>query len=76
MKKPTQKQLILDYIDRFGSITPIQAFADLGITRLAARVSDLKEAGVDVRTEMVSARNIFGKQIKYAKYSIGEKDNV
>lgn len=74
MKKPTQKQLILDYIDRFGSITPIQAFADLGITRLAARVSDLKEAGVDVRTEMVRARNRFGKQIKYAKYSIGEKN--
>ena len=32
----SQKDMVLDYIREFGSITPIDAFRDLGITRLSA----------------------------------------
>lgn len=32
----SQKQMVLDYIREFGSITPLDAFKDLGVTRLAA----------------------------------------
>ena len=43
MAKATQTQRILDYIREFGSITAIDAVRDLGVMRLAARVSDLKK---------------------------------
>ena len=35
----TQREQILLYLHTFGSITPMEAFADLGITKLATRVS-------------------------------------
>lgn len=38
----TQRDQILEYINEFGSVTPIQAFADLGITKLATRISEMK----------------------------------
>ena len=41
----TQHQRILQYIDDFGSITPMEAFQDLGITKLATRVSELIRDG-------------------------------
>ena len=42
MKKPTQCERIVQYMKDFGSITTLQAFTDLGCTRLASRVTDLK----------------------------------
>lgn len=44
----TQKQMVINYIDDFGSITQLQALADLGIMRLASRISDLKEDGFKI----------------------------
>ena len=34
----TQKEMVLQYMQDFGSITPVQAFQDLGIMRLGARI--------------------------------------
>lgn len=44
--KPTQNQRILDYIRDFGSITQLDALQDLGVMRLASRISDLRKQGV------------------------------
>ena len=46
----TQKELILQYITDFGSITSYQAYADLGVTQLATRVSELKYEGYVFKT--------------------------
>ena len=64
----TQTQKVLDYIDRFGSITPLQAFADLGIMRLAARISDLKKTGVEIHSETAKALNRFGEPVHFTRY--------
>lgn len=70
----TQKQLVLQYLKDFGSITSIQAFADLGITRLAARISDLKDVGVYTKKETITSKNRYGKTVHFAKYSLLEED--
>lgn len=44
-----QHKRIASYIDEFGSITPIEAFQDLGITKLATRVSEMKRAGIEFK---------------------------
>lgn len=72
---PTQKQLVLQYLKDFGSITSLQSFADLGITRLAARISDLKEEGYSFKTEIVKQKNRYGKVVRFAKYTLEEKKN-
>lgn len=36
--KTNQKQRIINYIREFGSITSLEAYKDLGITQLGARI--------------------------------------
>lgn len=70
MSKATQVQLILEYMDEFGSITPLEAIRDIGCYRLSARISDIKKKGYPVRTELVAVQNRRGKQSKIARYSL------
>lgn len=69
MSKATQTQRVLDYIREFGSITAIDAVRDLGVMRLAARVSDLKKEGYDIISEQQAVRNRFGETCYVARYS-------
>lgn len=66
----TQREAILNYINEFGSITPMQAFADLGITKLATRISEMRKDGIEFNIEMVKAKNRYKKPIHYARYSL------
>ena len=67
--KVTQQQLILNYIEDFGSITPMEAFADLGITKLATRISEMRKTGMRFKIESVKSKNRYGKTVRFAKYS-------
>lgn len=69
----TQKQQILDYINSFGSITPMQAFGDLGITKLATRISEMKKEGMQFKIETVKGKNRYGKPMWYARYSFPDE---
>ena len=68
----TQRELILQYIEDFGSITPMQAFSDLGITKLATRISEMRKVGYDFKIEIVKSKNRYGKSMHYARYSFVE----
>ena len=65
MKKPTQCERIVQYMKDFGSITTLQAFTDLGCTRLASRVTDLKRQGYDIKSEFVSGKNRYDETVSY-----------
>lgn len=69
-RKKSQAEQVLDYIERFGSISTYEAFRDLGITRLASRIFDLTEQGYDFDREMVTARNRFGDHVNFTRYSL------
>lgn len=70
--KPTQNEMILDYMDEFGSISPLEAIRDLSVLRLASRISDLKKMGFPIVTEKETAKNRWGKPCSYARYSLGD----
>ena len=70
-----QREQIYDYIVVFGSITPMDAFTDLGITKLATRVSEMREEGVDIIGEWESTKNRYGKTVRYMRYRLGEQNN-
>ena len=71
-KQMTQCERIIHYIKKHGSISTIEAFSELGITRLASRIHDLSEDGYSINRETVSARNRYGEPIHYTRYSLGE----
>lgn len=70
--KPTQNQRILEYIERFGSITQYEALADLGIMRLASRISDLKRLGYPIESEMVTVKNRFHEDCHVKRYRLSK----
>lgn len=45
MKKESQNQSVLAYLEEHGSITVMEAFTELHITRLSARIYDLRARG-------------------------------
>lgn len=72
--KPTQNDRILDYIDRFGSITQDEASRDLGVKRLASRISDLKRLGYPIISEPEIVKNRFGEKCRIARYRLENED--
>lgn len=61
----TQNEEIKNHLEQGWAITPIQALQLYGCFRLAARILDLREAGLDVKMKMV-----LGGEKRYAEYSL------
>lgn len=59
------------YLEAGNTINPLEAWTRLGIYRLAARVHDLRESGLDVRGEFVEVHNQFGEKCRVKQYSVG-----
>ncbi len=70
----TQHERILSYMQKYGSITPMDAFMELGITKLATRVGELKQDGHKISGEMVNATNRFGNKVRFMRYQIVEEE--
>ena len=68
--KATQAERIVEYMTEFGSITQFEAFKDLGIMRLASRISDLKKAGYPIKSETEIVKNRFGENTCIKRYSL------
>lgn len=74
-KKITQRDRVLQYIRDFGSITSWQAYAELGITQLATRISELKQQGYEFDKERVGTTNRYGDKTHFDKYILREVKN-
>lgn len=66
--KLRQWERVLKYLNDFGSITPLQALADLGIMRLGARIYDLRKKGYEIVRETEKSQNRYGQPVRYARY--------
>ena len=69
----TQKELILKYINDFGSITSFQAYTDLGVTQLGTRIKELKDKGYTFKTEPQKTNNRYGKPVRFVRYYLIDK---
>ena len=69
----TQCDMVLDYMKEFGSITTMEAFRDIGVTRLSARISDLRFRGYKIKKEPETVKTRYGKTTTVARYRF--KDN-
>lgn len=64
------KPRIIKYMKTHGGITSRDAFTDLGITRLSARIKDLRDIGYEISTIMVDGQNRFGEPVRYGLYKL------
>ena len=65
----TQCDRVVRYMTIHGSITAIEALNELGIMRLASRITDLRREGYAIDRKMVKVRNRFGEECYIARYT-------
>lgn len=70
----TQAERVKEYMKQNGTITSMEAFANLGITRLAARIKNLRDDGVAIRTTTVCKTRKDGTTCRFAEYSLVKSD--
>ena len=73
--KPTQNERILEYIKDFGSITQFDALRDLGVMRLASRISDLRSLGYPIISTTEAVKNRYGEKCHIKRYMMGGAEN-
>lgn len=64
----TQQKIILAHLNTYGSITPMEAFQEYGITKLATRVSELIRQGERIFKEPAEAKNRYGQTVRFMRY--------
>lgn len=62
-KEMTQKAACLDYLQKYGSITPLEALTAFRSFRLAALIWELRKEGYIIKTEL-------NKDKRYAIYTL------
>ena len=70
----TQKDEVLRYLEENGSITSVQAFSELHITRLSSIIHRLRQKGLQIHSEMVDTTNIYSRRVQYAKYVLNDSN--
>ncbi len=64
----TQCEKILNHIDKYGSISSLEAFRDYNITRLAARIHDIEASGTKIDRDTETYENRYGEKVRYTRY--------
>lgn len=64
----TQNEEVLEWLKKWGCITPAEAYEELGIMRLSARIHDLRGYGHAIKSENVTRPNRNGKKVTFSRY--------
>lgn len=80
MDTASQKQQTLRHLKRNGSITPMEALRNFGCYRLGARIHELRQDSIDIKTQIVRRKGSpypFGNtsragkgEVSFAKYTL------
>ncbi len=71
----SQNDKVLQFMKINGSISSMQAFQYLGVTRLSARIADLRERGVKIISKTVYTRSKDDTPIHYSVYSLVDSND-
>ena len=67
-----QTERIYRHLERGKGITSMEAINLYGITRLSAKIFDLKKAGYDIVDEWEESLNRYGDKVRYKRYFLRE----
>ena len=63
-----QHKNILFYIYQYHSITPMEAFTELYVTKLSTRISEMKVLGIQFDQKYESKKDAVGQTVRYMRY--------
>lgn len=71
-KRINKTQLVLDHLEKYGTITSLEAIELYGATRLSAIIFTLRKRGYDIVTEDMPFTDRFGTKSNYGKYILND----
>ena len=74
--RPTQEERVLEYINKNGSITLLQAIKDIGVLSLSSRISSLTKQGYPIVGKMVKVSNRWGETCTVKRYYMKPNNEV
>ena len=66
----SQATRLLKYLKSGKTLTRLKAWDTLGILETPARISELRQAGHNIITEMVPVVNRYGETVRIAKWKL------
>ena len=73
-ERPTQVTRVLEHLKKHGSITTYDAFVKYGITRLSARIFEIRELGYEIKTKVVTGKDRYNEPTHWTVYSLVKED--
>lgn len=70
----TQEDMVLNHLRQYKTITSLEAIQEYGITRLSAKIYNLRHLGYLITNDWTSGTNRWGKKVNWVKYTL-EGDN-
>lgn len=70
--KQTQRKRIIEYMQKYGKITPMDAWDAIGCTKLSTRVGELKHEGYRIVGMWTNGINRDGQATRYKTYHLME----
>ena len=71
----SQCERLQKWLESEGEIDPLTSWTKLGIYRLGARIFDLRQKGLNIKTGKKEVVNQFGEVCKVASYELMEAAN-
>lgn len=68
----TQAERVIEFIEKHGSITDLDAFSDLGVRRLSARIFELRAKGNQIISSPEKITTRYGTKTTIARYRLAE----
>lgn len=65
-----QHERIIAYLKAHKTISPMEAWNELGITKLATRISELRAKGYEFYKSDMRTINRFGEAVSYKQYEL------
>lgn len=63
-----QTKAVLDWLETGAGITSMEAFKELGVTRLSAVIFNLRRRGLNIETQTIEQVNRYGEKVRFARY--------
>lgn len=67
-----QQERVLQHLKDYGCITSWQAIMEYGVTRISAKIFELRKQGYKIKTEKRKSKNRYGDKVCYGVYILEE----
>lgn len=71
----TQKEMVIKYMEQYGSIEPLTALRELGVYRLSDVILKIRKDR-PVETQIKKTTNMWGKPCTYGVYSFPKENRA